>query len=146
MSIYQSIKNFGKRVLLVGGLVAVLSGCDQLTIVNQVVEDVNRDGRKDIVNYMFDGSVGLDGSHDIYVALNNSDGTFDSKKVLHLKSKPTELHIDDLDGDKIPDISYVMFDGSVGLYGSWDMYSAKGKGDGTFQNPVNIRHYKSRPQ
>src|SRR3989344_8956680 len=120
MSIYQSIKNVGKKALVVGGLVAVLSRCDQPTRVNQVLEDVNRDGRKDIVNYMFDGSVDWNGNHDIYVVLNNSNGTFaDPKKVLHLKSRPTELHVEDLDGDKTPDISYVMFDGSVGWNGSW---------------------------
>ena len=146
MSIYQNIKDFGKKALVVGGLVTVLSGCDQPTRVNQVLEDVNRDGRKDIVDYMFDGSVGWNGSHDIYVVLNNSDGTFaDPKKVLNLKSRAIELQVEDLDGDKIPDISYVMFDDSVGWNGSWDMYSAKGKGDGTFQNPVKIRHYKSIP-
>ena len=146
MSIYQSIKDFGKKALLVGGLVAVISGCDQTPRVNQVLSDVNRDEKKDIVNYMFDPSVGWNGSHDIYVTL-NSDGSFGkANKVLHLKDRPSELHVEDLDGDKIPDLSYVMFDLSVGWNGSWDMYSAKGNGDGTFQNPVKIRHYKNRPQ
>ena len=100
------------------------------------------DGKKDIVNYMFDQSGW--GSDDIYVALNFNGYFSEPKKVLHLKNGPTELHVEDLDGDQIPDISYVMFDES-GL-GSWDMYSAKGNGDGTFQNPVKIRHYKNRPQ
>lgn len=140
MSIYRSIEDFGKKAVLVCGLVAVLSGCDQR--VNQVLSDVNRDGRKDIVNYMFDQSGR--GSHDIYVALNSNGSFAEPKKVLHLKNRPTELHVEDLDGDQIPDLSYVMFDQSG--WGSWDMYSAKGNGDGIFQNPVKIVHYENRPQ
>jgi|GEM_PF-5645822 len=88
MSLYQTIKNVVKKSILVGGLVAVISGCESQPKVNQVLADVNRDGKKDIVNYMFDPSG----------------------------------------------------------WGSWDMYSAKGNGDGTFQDPVKIRHYKNQPQ
>lgn len=141
MSVYQSIKDLGKNVLLAGGLAAILSGCEEEAKINQVFADVNNDGKNDIIDYQYNPSVGCTGSHGIYVSL-NFNGIPRFKKVLDLKTKPIELYVKDLDGDSIPDISYVI---RVGWRGSWDMYSAKGKGDGTFQKPIKIRHYKNRP-
>ncbi len=151
MSIYQIIKDFGKRTLLVaGGLVSVLlSGCDQSPmIITQILDkDVNGDGRKDVINYTLD--YGVNGSYNIYVESNKFDGTFaDSKKVLRLERGITNLRVEDLDGDKKLDILYAMFDplAGWGVHGSWDIHFAKGYGDGTFQNPVKIKHYENEPQ
>ena len=40
MNLYQGIKDFGKRALLVGGLAAVLSGCARERTINQIVDDM----------------------------------------------------------------------------------------------------------
>jgi hypothetical protein len=137
MTLAKTLRTLGTLAAL--GAAAI--GCEEAPRVNQVLVDVNRDGRKDIVNYMFDTSGW--GSHDIYVTL-NSNGSFAAPRiVLRLENRITELHCEDLDGDQIPDLSYVMFD--TGGWGSWDMYSAKGNGDGTFQNPIKIRHYENKP-
>ncbi|MBI2045546.1 VCBS repeat-containing protein [Candidatus Pacearchaeota archaeon] len=131
-----------KKIFGTGALVLTLSGCSDID--SQLGIDVDKDGKKDLVECWYDNAVFL-GSWDLYLAKGNGDGTFqESEKIIHLENEPTKLHVEDLDGDNVPDISYVVF-GQGKNWGSWYMYLAKGNGDGTFQEPIQIRRYKTKP-
>ncbi|MEK6951268.1 MAG: VCBS repeat-containing protein [Nanoarchaeota archaeon] len=137
--VYQSIKDFGKKAFLISRLVAVLSGCEEKRNINQVFSDINLDGRKDLVEYIYESG--------IHITLNKSDGIFAARPtyILRLRSRPEEFRVDDLDRDKIPDISYVVESAfGWGSIGGYDLYLAKGNNDGTFQSPVKIKHYKTQ--
>jgi hypothetical protein len=90
--------------------------------------DLNGDGRLDLVD-------GRDGS--VAVSLGNGDGTFQPTQTLASGSPPGiyfGIAVADFNGDKIPDIVSSAFvttgPGILTFYA--------GRGDGTFQAPVNI--------
>jgi len=157
MRTYQSIKDFGKKVLVGGGLVAVLSGCDGQQIrIGQIVNDFNNDGRSDIVNVSYDGDAeprtkGYLVSFDAYISLGQGDGTFTpQKKAFHFGLRPESLQVGDINGDGNKDLLFIAYEKNVeprtkGYGVSFDQYVALGNGDGTFQNPKKILHYDTRP-
>ena len=100
MSMYQSIKKFGRKALLVGGAIAVLSGCSENVQykATQIFSDVNRDGRKDLVYlrefYPRSFVGGAVPDYELRVANGNGDGTFGESRVIksYGSEKPAGLH------------------------------------------------------
>jgi len=134
MSIYQITKDLGKKALLVSGLVAALSGCEQKPGKTNVLADVNGDGIEDRVEYKRDPSGFGFESHNIYVALGSGNGSFGkSRKVLFLDHKPYELIVKYVDNDGYLDILVVMQDiDKASPFDSWERLFARGRGNGDF--------------
>jgi len=157
MHIYQRIKDFGKKVLLVSGLVTVVNGCNDCQKgIGQIVNDFNNDGKSDIVNVSYDGAAeprtkGYTVSFDSYISLGQEDGTFTpQKKAFHFELKPENLQVGDVNGDGNKDLLFIAYDSDAeprtkGYVASFDQYAALGNGDGTFQNPKKILHYNTKP-
>ncbi len=158
MGIYQSIKDFGKKALVVGGLVAVLSGCgsDQKGI-GQIVDDFNNDKKSDIVSVSWDSDSEPKTkrefvSYDAYISLGQENGTSSpQRKAFHFELKPYNLQVGDVNGDGNKDLLFIGSDRDAepktkgGYSVSFDQYAALGNGDGTFQNPKKILHYDTKP-
>lgn len=112
MSIFQSITNFGRKALLVGGLVAVLGGCSYDTDIpryktTQIFRDLNGDGKPEIITLKFNGYTDKQHSYlikrdyikndhadySLMVSKGNGDGTFTvpiESRVFH--GKPEGMH------------------------------------------------------
>jgi hypothetical protein len=159
MSIYQGIKDFGKKALLVGGLVAVLSGCDsgERRSIGQIVDDFNNDKKSDIVSVSFERgkepkTKGYVGSFDAYISLGDNDGIYSQpQRAFHFELKPENLLVGDINGDGNKDLLFVAFERgkkpkTKGYVGSFDQFAALGNGDGTFQNPKKVLHYETKPE
>jgi len=105
MSLYQGIKDFGKKALFVSGVAISLSGCDSRTTeykTSQVFKDLNGDGKPEHV-YMVNtgkdedktGNTGMNQWYDfdLMVRANNGDGTFGEPKIVQrFPRKPFGLH------------------------------------------------------
>ena len=158
MNIYQSIKDFGKKVLLVSGLVAVLSGCDSgQRGTSQIVDDFNNDKKSDMVSVTFEKgkrpkTKGYVGSFDAYISLGRADGVYSQpQKTFHFELRPENLLVGDINGDGNKDLLFVAFEKgkrpkTKGYVGSFDQFVALGNGDGSFQNPKKILHYDAKPE
>ncbi len=131
MNIYQSIKKFVRPLVVIGGLVALVSGCGQVAGL-RVRADLNKDGIPDEVYYIitYDDS---NKSHDIYVSLGGS--LQPSKRIIHLENLAIKLNVEDTNKDGVLDITYA----TLGLW-TWgvERYVALGNGDGTFQTPQKL--------
>lgn len=111
MSIYQSIKDFGKKALLVGGLVAVLTGCDNAPSQNasSFNKILKSDGRiavlsTEVILHPFNSNI-VNGTK-LYL---ESDG---NKKIfLETEDLITNIENGDLNNDGTEDfiVSYRMF-------------------------------------
>ena len=98
MSIYQSIKNLGRKALLVSGLVAILSGCD--TNVEQfqrrnIFEDLNKDNKPEVIylqpnrKQTREEGAYIYPTYDLMVARGDGEGNFKEPKiVLHYDERP----------------------------------------------------------
>jgi len=158
MSIYQSVKDFGKKALLVGGLVAVLNGCDSDEgRIGQIVDDFNNDKKSDIVSVSFERgkepkTKGYIGSFDAYISLSEDDGIYSQpQKAFHFGLRPRNLLVGDINGDENKDLLFVSFEKgkepkTKGYIGSFDQFAALGNGDGTFQTPKKVLHYETKPE
>jgi hypothetical protein len=110
MSIYQGIQNFGKKAILVGGLV-FLTGCESekpdYWKPRQAVVDVNGDNKNDIVSSVGIGHNCFGGPrcYHISVALNKGDGTFgEMMPVLRVPRNLDDIKIEDIDWDGKKDL------------------------------------------
>ncbi len=120
MSIYQSVKNFGKGLLLVGGLAAVLTGCfsDSPPEPSQNASSLNKilklDGKTAILStevllsHYNNGA--LDGTINGTILSLEIDGN--KRVLLSTEDLITNIESGDLNNDNIDDfiVSFRMFD------------------------------------
>lgn len=129
-------------------LAALLYGCAQPQVTSEVEADFNNDGRNDLLQVIYKTHAEphtkrFAGSFDAYLA---------NEHVMHFELQPLGLKTIDYDNNGIPDLSFIAWDDSSPrrtdgmLMGSYDQYVAIGKGDGTFQSPRLVHHYKIKPQ
>jgi len=147
MKMYESIKDFGKKSLLLIGLIAITTSCtpsyedsarnDRLG--RRFYMDVNEDGVPDGVYLKNNNSKTKkrDGrkytgrtytSLDLMVAIGKGDGTFESSKtVANFSPNPDHYRfgVKDIDGDG-------HLDAFLSVSGSDDLIVAKGDGNGNF--------------
>jgi len=152
MSVYQNIRNFRNKALLLGGLVAILHGCfDVQRRIDAVVGDFNNDKVSDEVTISFDRyatpeTMYCKGSYDAYISLGQKDGTLSPRvKAFHFELMPEKTQVRDVNGDGNEDFFFVSSRLEPKLKGgfnsSTDGYVALGNGDGTFQEPKKTIHY-----
>ncbi len=110
MSVYQSIKNFGGKASLVGGLAAVLSGCGNTYVTykkSQEFKDLNGDGKPESISLVYDDRFWDEGEHKrathnlraqhpdylLMFAKGVGDGRFrEPREVKRYHGKPAGLH------------------------------------------------------
>ncbi len=105
MSFYQNIKNFGKKILLIGGLATILSGCAEIEYkTSQIFKDLNNDGKPEQV-YLLKGKKHWDyRDYDLMVREGKEEGFGEPKLLQKFKNKPIEIKIEDIDGDGNQDL------------------------------------------
>ena len=93
-----------------------------------VIGDLNADGNPDLV-------VGNEGSEEVSLLFGNGDGSFQAPVQVPLEGKHPSLALEDLDGDGHQDMVVANAWGDV----TWgrDASVLLGRGDGTFQAPVD---------
>lgn len=152
MSIYQNIRNFGKKSFLVGSLVTALNGCTHQDYnipysTERISADVNNDGTKDLIyaRRFFKGKVSSVPQYQLLIFEVLEDGTFkDTCSVMQLGSrKPIEIKVEDLNGDGNLDLFcstqlYPEGLGSDAIPPRYLSIIAYGKGDGYFEEPKEI--------
>src|SRR3989344_2053594 len=134
MQLYDRVVGFGKRMMQVGGLCAILAGCSESAPRPNLSADFNNDQRQDRLSCV-NGSY-RNVCHDVLVLLGNPDGTYsEPHKVMSRKNFLVDIGVADGDNDKILDIIFV--EGYVPAFEivSGDVFIAPGNGDGTFQQP-----------
>ena len=130
MSMYQSIKNFGKKILLIGGLVAILSGCEKSATSEQYYVDLNNDGRKEIVYAKYAGKGMGDQVWDLCEA-------GEPPRRLFRLNGTDKFRFEDMDGDGFPEIVFEVYAGKGMGDQVWDVYSVKNN-KGNFGKPQKI--------
>jgi len=155
MSLYQGIKNFGTKALLVGGLVTALSGCGSGTTeykTSQIFKDLNGDGKPEHF-YMEntledkDGNGGYD--FDLVMKYSSGEGSFGEPRSIHRFSiKPEEVKFEDVTGDGVPDLVYLLNtqedkDGN-GWY-DFDLVMRTNDGNGKFGEPKLVQKFDKKP-
>lgn len=89
--------------------------------------DLNGDGAPDLA--LVGARHGGENGREAAVLLNDGTGRFASPTIVTVGERPEDLVAGDLDGDGVADIAAV-------CYASEDVWILRGRGDGTFEEPV----------
>ncbi|MFH1500911.1 MAG: VCBS repeat-containing protein [archaeon] len=138
-----------------------LAGCEERrdVIPNDkavAFADVNNDGLQDLIYAQMLRGVNEDPEKnnfydwDLFLALGHSGGRFSpGKKIAKIGMPPNDLQARDLNGDGNADISYLVmkpgFTGADSRMYDWGLMVMGGRGDGTFEEPVEAYNFDKAP-
>lgn len=151
MSIYQTVWDFGKRILLTGGLITILCSCGGADVekfeTTQIFKDLNRDGKPEHIYMLWNGKFGAGGAYEIFVKEGKGNAKFgEPKAIVSLPIEPEEIKIDDVNGDGIQDLLYLIWNRKLGSDSAYVLALMEGRGDGSFKYPEVIESFKIKPE
>ncbi|MCK5707992.1 MAG: hypothetical protein KAI43_10100 [Candidatus Aureabacteria bacterium] len=148
MAIYETIQEFKSKILIPAGLALILSGCDCAQKTTSIFKDLDGDNKPEHI-YMVQAGYTREFHHkpiyDLKMKKGMGDGRLSEEKLIdRIIGEPKEIRFEDVTGDQIPDLSYII---CVGWSDPWnnvrtyELRMRKGKGDGTFGKTTVMERY-----
>jgi hypothetical protein len=148
MSLYEKIRDFKNKILVPVGLAIILNSCSNAPQTTSIFKDLDGDTKPEYIYMVYTGETGKwkdIPTYELKMKKGLGKGLF-GKEILIQKfaGKPTEIRFEDITGDRIPDLSYIICTGTKGWKETpiFELRMRKGLGDGTFEQPKVIQKYE----